>query len=357
MNADSERKRDASRSEHQQQQQHNSKRSNSGSLPHQMHPPGLFMQGDISPSQFALASALAMASGGVGGGMIRPSPFLGAQGPGTPTPPPPQSPQQSVDNSNFLALYQSQVWQAAIRHNQMQLINQLSSLGHPFMSPQGPPPPPNLPFPSLPLPPSLEAANAYREYINKYAKAQQSSTAATTSSPTTSSARSHTSTSSTTTTSSAQAAVAAQFAASLMAAAGKPTSSSSDYVSSISTTSNLRNAAPDSRSGSQAVRYGMDKHDPMLSPNSMLSGGMVERKDNNNGKHLHLQDRMRNESPPTIPTSIAPIAQSIIGTGRGSGHRTSSGRGRGRGASHTNNSSDPNALNGRDKVYKVLLGN
>jgi len=100
-----------------------------------------------------------------------------------------------------------------------------------------------------------------------------------------------------------------------------------------------------------------------MSPSSFLTGGNKsgERRDNNNGKMMLSPDTMKSsDGSPTVPTSIAPLAQSIIGSGRG---RSSSGRGRGRGgggggATHATsaNSSDP--YNGRDKVpvlYNVFV--
>ena len=358
MNADS--KRDASRSEHQGAHS-NAKR---GSHPHPIHPSGLFLSADVNSPYAAAASALAMAAGGGGGGLLRSPPFLGGPSLGSPTP---SSPGPG-DNPGLMALYQSPLWQAAMRQQQLQLLSHLASLSNPFLSaaqgqPQPPPPPPQMPpFSASSFPPSMEAAHMYRDYLNKYAQAHSTTTSTT--STTSSSARLLTSTSSTSTTSSAQ---AAALVANLMAAAGKPTSSSSDFTnSSISTTTGIHSGAPDSRG--HAVRFGSDKRaEPRHSPSSFLSSGTggVERRDNNNGKHLLSPDGIKSESsPPHIPTSIAPVAQSIIGTGRGSGGRTSSGRGRGRGgggggggSAHATSASSSDPYNGRDKVFTCKICN
>ena len=355
MNTDS--KRDAGRGD-----------AKRGPHPMQMHPSGMFLSSDVNSSYAAAASALAMAAGGGGGGLLRSPPFLGAPGLGSPAPPS-QGSQHPGDNSTLLALYQSPLWQAALRQQQLQLLSQLASINNPFLSAQNAAsaPSPQIPFSGSSFPPSLEAAHLYRDYLSKYAQAQgttASSSAAATASTTSSSARLLTSTSSTsattTTTSSAQ---AAALVANLMAAAGKPTSSSPDFTSSISTTTGILSGAPDSRASSHSVRYASDKRDSLLSPSSFLSGGGSkagsERRDNNNGKLLLSPDNLKSDLSPTIPTSIAPLAQSIIGSGRG---RSSSGRGRGRGgggggATHASsaNSSDP--YNGRDKVFTCKICN
>jgi len=335
MNSESDRERDARRSERRQQRslpphQQNSKPSSGMMRP--INQAGLLLAGGDPSNPYSVAAALAMAANEDNGGFHRQSPFLGGEGS---TPPPP-------DNTALLALYHSPLWQAAIRQQQLQIINHLASLGNPFMSSPGlatsTGPPMNIP-PLSPFPPSFGPGSAYSDYIAKYAKAQQTTTTSTSSSPTITSPKLLTPTSGSTNTTSAQAAVAARLAANLMAVAGKTPASSADYTSSISTTSNILSSVADSRAGSQSMRYAMDNMDPLLS-SSLLSKSLgMERKDNNNGKH----------SPPTIPTSIAPIAQSIIGAGRGSGQRSSSGRGRGRGiSSHAGTTSD--GLNGRDKV-------
>jgi uncharacterized Zn-finger protein len=90
----------------------------------------------------------------------------------------------------------------------------------------------------------------------------------------------------------------------------------------------------------------------------LSSGGKSsERRDNNNGKPLlRSPDTAKSDSPPNIPTSIAPLAQSIIGAGRG---RSSSGRGRGRGGGgHASSSTHSDAFNnGRDKVFTCKICN
>ena len=354
MNADS--KRDASRSEHNP----NPKR---GSHPHPIHPSNLFLSADVNSPYAAAASALALAAGGGGGGLLRSPSFLGGPGMG---PSSPSSPGSNLpgDNSGLMALYQSPLWQAALRQQQLQLISHIASLSNPFLSAQGPPapPPPQQPPPQMPpfsaasFPSSMEAAHLYRDYLNKYAQAQ-SNTATNTSN----SGRLLTTTSTSSTSSSAQ---AAALVAKMMAAAGKPTSTSPDFTSSISTTTGMLSGAPDSRGN--AVRYGSEKRDSHHSPSSFLSGGggSAERRDNNNGKHLLSPNSIKSESPPGAPNSVAPMGQSITGPGRGSGQRGSSGRGRGRGGggagggngqANSTNSADP--YNGRDKVFTCKICN
>ena len=333
-----------------------------------IHSSSIFLSADVNSPYAAAASALAMAAGGGGGGLLRSQPFLGAPGLGPSTPSSPGS-QHPGDNTALMALYQSPLWQAALRQQQLQLISHIASLNNPFLAAQGSPQPP--PPTSSQMPPfsassfqsSMEAAHMYRDYLNKYAQAQSTSSPTTsTSSSTSSPARLLTTTSATTTTSSAQ---AAALVANLMAAAGKPTSSSPDFTSStsISTTTGILSGSPDSRGNAHAVRFGSEKRESLLSPSSFMSSGSKssERRDNNNGKHLLSPDTVKSESPsPRIPTSIAPMAQSITGSGRG---RASSGRGRGRGgggggsahATSANSGGDP--YNGRDKVFTCKICN
>ena len=323
MNTDS--KRDAGRSD-----------AKRGSLPMPILPSGLFLSADVNSPYAAAASALAMAAGGGGGGLLRSPPFLGAPGLGTSSPASPGS-QHPGDNPALMALYQSPLWQAALRQQQLHLISQLASLNNPFLSAQSAAAsqasaPPQIPYSGSSFPSSLDSAHLYRDYLNKYAQAQSTTSTASSSTPSSTSSPSRlltsSTSSSTTTTTSASSAQAAALVANLMAAAGKPTSSSPDYTSTISTTTGIRSGAPDSRGSAHAVRFSTDKRDPILSPSSYLSGGSKssERRENNNGKMLS-PDTFKSESPPTIPISIAPLAQSIIGSGRG---RSSSGRGRGR---------------------------
>jgi hypothetical protein len=170
MNTDS--KRDAGRSD-----------AKRGSIPMPIHPSGLFMSSEVNSPYAAAASALAMAAGGGGGGLLRSPPFLGAPGLGASAPPSPGS-QHPGDNSALLALYQSPLWQAALRQQQLQLISQLASLNNPFLSAQNAASQSSgHPFGGASFPPSLEAAHLYRDYISKYAQAQSTAaTSATTSS-------------------------------------------------------------------------------------------------------------------------------------------------------------------------------